>query len=713
MAPQTEPLRFSSRFQKWLAALCLFAVVILGPKPRVIAQDLMHLSGGQDTWGFAGRQLAIPADLADRARFCITISQNGIHVSSGTWNSFGLISVAGGVTQSTHGNQNCIEQYDLNGSFVRSWETNTSSEGSYLSGLASDSDGNIYAFDGFLGTVSKFTSTGIAAESWGAKGTGDGQFGYAGPSGDFWSTGPTSLMAVDSRKNVYVADVGNQRIQVFDSNGNFLRKFGSSGTSIEQFRTGPMAILVSSDDKLLVYESFTSTVNDSSSPNHSVMQFDSDGNFINRVSTNLVSTPWASANLVYSPSVITSYVNSNSTRVVSTPVVSTSYISSPLIGGPSYVYAFPYDTYSIFTKTPDGHLIIGNNQEGIFGYHSKTLARIFNAKEKKPSSLAPNNPAAVSTVRTVSAACDAQGNLWMIRSGRVECLERQMRFDMHKPSKAVPLPSVLNVSQASGSKVVDIDFLVLDSDSSTVDIGLVALVGGTRSWSNLVIPKKFTAMSPASGATGFSGSLTSGTLASGALASSVSTGKPYRVSWNAGEDMPGTNFASLSFGVIARDNRPEIGVHYVTIPAESGAAAFKISSKPVQENDLSDLWMWLVARGDSRVAVSGNKVILTAAGQFYISGAPLPNPSPVSYNSLNGGLAVQILYDSLSGEYTVGTPFTNGVAHDGTSTTVQGRAFAYKLINCRPVSPAEKVRAQAGRFNLNSVTDNSVVSLAP
>ena len=674
----------------------------------------MHLSGGQDTWGFAGRQLAIPADLANRARFCITISQNGIYVSSGTW-IFQSINIyaGGGVTQSTHGNQNCIEQYNLNGSFVRSWETNTSSEGSYLSGLASDSDGNIYAFDGFLGTVSKFTSAGIAAGSWGAKGTGDGQFGDASPSGTLsgprW---PTNLIAVDSKNNVYVADVGNQRVQVFDSNGNFLRKFGSSGTSIEQFRTGPMAILVSSEDKLLVYESFTSTVNDSSSPNHSVMQFDSDGNFINRVSTNLVSTPLASANLVYSPSVITSYVNSNSTRVVSTPGFSTSYISSPLIGGPSYLYAFPYDDYSIFTKTPDGHLIIGNNQEGIFGYHSKTLARIFNAKEKKPGSLAPNNPAAV---RTVSAACDAQGNLWMIRSGRVECLERQMRFDVHKPSKAVPLPSVLNVSQASGSKVVDIDFLVLDSDSSTVDIGLVALAGGSRSWSSLVIPKKFTAMTPASGMSGFSGPLTSGTLASGALASSVSTGKPYRVSWNAGEDMPGTNFASLSFGVIARDNRPEIGVHYVTIPAESGASAFKISSKPVQENDLSDLWMWLVARGDSRVAVSGNKVVLTAAGQFYISGAPLPNPSPFYYSGLTGtgGLAIQYLYDGSNGEFIVGTPFTSGMAHDGTSTTAQGRAFAYKLINCRPVSPAEKIRAQAGRFNLSSVTDNSVVSLAP
>jgi|GEM_PF-2170637 len=674
MAPQTESLLSSIRFRKWLTALCLLAVAALGAGPRTLAQDLTQLSGGQDSWGFAGRQLAIPANLADRARFCITISQNGIYVSSGTWLSnpgHGYIQGASGqmvAIQETHGNQNCIEQYNFSGNFVRSWETNASSQGSYLSGLASDSEGSIYAFDGFLGTVSKFTSTGIVAESWGGTGIVYGQFGYSGPSG---SSSPANLIAVDSKKNVYVADLGNQRIQAFDSNGNFLRTFGSQGTSVEQFHTAPMAISVSSDDKLLVYETFTSTVNNRASSNHSLLRFDAEGNFIHRVSVP-VSLP----------------------RVTNSGFFSISYgIAHSLFGsvsGPTLIFA----------QTPEGQLIISDNEFGIFGYDSKTLTRMFDAKEKQlpPST---SNGSSVG-----SAACDAQGNLWTVRPGGVKCLERQMRFDVHKPSKAVPLPSVLNVSQTSGSKVVDIDFLVLDSDSSKVDIGLVALAGGTRSWSSLVVPKKFAAMTPASGSLSFSGTLSSGTLASGSLAGSVSTGKPYRVSWNAAADMPGTNFAGLSFGVIARDGRPEIGVHYVTIPAESGAVAFKISSKPVQENDLSDLWMWLLARGDSRVAVSGNKVVLTAAGQSYISGAPLPNATlpPNNY-----GL---IIYNP-SQETSVATPFVNGVAHDGTSTTVQGRALAYKLINCRPVSPAEKARAQAGRFNLTSVDDNSVVSLAP
>ena len=49
-------------------------------------------------------------------------------------------------------------------------------------------------------------------KSWGERGNGPGQF----------ST-PHAL-AVDAKDNVYVADRGNHRIQVFDGEGNFLRQ---------------------------------------------------------------------------------------------------------------------------------------------------------------------------------------------------------------------------------------------------------------------------------------------------------------------------------------------------------------------------------------------------------------------------------------------------------------------------------------------------------
>ena len=50
-------------------------------------------------------------------------------------------------------------------------------------------------------------------KSWGEPGTGPGQFRTP------------HAIAIDRNNNVYVGDRGNQRIQVFDTNGKFLRMF--------------------------------------------------------------------------------------------------------------------------------------------------------------------------------------------------------------------------------------------------------------------------------------------------------------------------------------------------------------------------------------------------------------------------------------------------------------------------------------------------------
>jgi tripartite motif-containing protein 71 len=61
----------------------------------------------------------------------------------------------------------------------------------------------MYVSDFYNNRIKKFNSNGAFITKWGSKGTADGQFEY--PSG----------VAVDSSENVYVADTGNHRIQVF------------------------------------------------------------------------------------------------------------------------------------------------------------------------------------------------------------------------------------------------------------------------------------------------------------------------------------------------------------------------------------------------------------------------------------------------------------------------------------------------------------------
>jgi DNA-binding beta-propeller fold protein YncE len=79
-------------------------------------------------------------------------------------------------------------------------------------GVAWDKDGNIYVADGAgngIGNarVAKFDKDGHFIKAWGQRGTEVGQFNAL------------RGIAIDARGNVYVADAGNQRIQVFDGEG--------------------------------------------------------------------------------------------------------------------------------------------------------------------------------------------------------------------------------------------------------------------------------------------------------------------------------------------------------------------------------------------------------------------------------------------------------------------------------------------------------------
>ncbi|HKE84625.1 MAG TPA: peptidyl-alpha-hydroxyglycine alpha-amidating lyase family protein [Vicinamibacterales bacterium] len=86
--------------------------------------------------------------------------------------------------------------------------------------VAWDGQGNIFVADG-LGNarIAKFTKDGAFVKSWGQRGTGNGEFASV------------NSIAVDAQGNVYAADAGNQRIQVFDNNGTFKTEIKGVGNA--------------------------------------------------------------------------------------------------------------------------------------------------------------------------------------------------------------------------------------------------------------------------------------------------------------------------------------------------------------------------------------------------------------------------------------------------------------------------------------------------
>src|SRR5713226_4168665 len=76
-----------------------------------------------------------------------------------------------------------------------------------------DPAGNAYISDGYINSrVAKVDKDGKWLKSWGEPGDGPGQFNT-----------PHSI-AADAQGNIYVADRGNRRVQVFDGDGKFLRQ---------------------------------------------------------------------------------------------------------------------------------------------------------------------------------------------------------------------------------------------------------------------------------------------------------------------------------------------------------------------------------------------------------------------------------------------------------------------------------------------------------
>jgi DNA-binding beta-propeller fold protein YncE len=99
-----------------------------------------------------------------------------------------------------------------------------------------DSQGNFYVADGIRNArIAKYDVNGKWVMNWGTRGTGPGEFDVV------------QGIAIDNQDNLYVADYNNERIQVFDTRGNFRREMSGFGA--------PMAICITQGPNQVMYVS--------------------------------------------------------------------------------------------------------------------------------------------------------------------------------------------------------------------------------------------------------------------------------------------------------------------------------------------------------------------------------------------------------------------------------------------------------------------------
>lgn len=160
-----------------------------------------------------------------------------------------------------------IQQFSANGDFIRMWGGFGSEEGEfkYPGGIAISVDGNIYVTDSGNDRVQKFTAKGEFIHQWGNEGSVDGQFSF-----------PLGIAITHDGNNIYVTDGGiingNHRVQQFNSNGDFIRKWGSEGSETGKFDS-PSGITIANDGSIYVADTF----------NNRIQQFSADGVFISQL----------------------------------------------------------------------------------------------------------------------------------------------------------------------------------------------------------------------------------------------------------------------------------------------------------------------------------------------------------------------------------------------------------------------------------------------
>jgi predicted membrane-bound mannosyltransferase/DNA-binding beta-propeller fold protein YncE len=173
---------------------------------------------------------------------CDTCAANAVFAAAGE--QPGQLNHPRGVAVGPDGNlyiadsQNArIAIFDQDGRFLRQFGTPGSTDqgnapgGMFREpwGVAVGQDGTIYVADTWNHRVQVFDNQGNFLRMWGSfEQVAAGQPGR--PDG-FW--GPRDI-AVDSQNHVYVADTGNKRVRVYDSQGNFLYNIGRGGASLGQ-----------------------------------------------------------------------------------------------------------------------------------------------------------------------------------------------------------------------------------------------------------------------------------------------------------------------------------------------------------------------------------------------------------------------------------------------------------------------------------------------
>jgi len=323
-------------------------------------------------------------------------------------------------------NGTSISVFDKNFALVRQF-------GSFsgVRGIVINSQTNVFVVVNGQNKVKVFDAQGGAIREFGGTGTGDGQFIFA-------ETGRCGTMAaVDTQDRIYVTDGNNHRVQVFDSQGVFLRKWGST-VGLPESLSFPKSIIVLPNGHVWVW----GAINEYNEP-AKIQVFDANGTYLKSTTSG-----WA-YNMALTPDGLVA-------------VYRGFYHLTIDLRGPDLGLAFVRsEGYSsdegLGSLAPDG---LPERVPGINGYYR-------------------------------GFAFDKSGDFYFTLIGDrspagIYVMRRKFKVDNPLVRNRIPQPSVIRSVQRPGTALIDIDYRVVDADSPRVQVAMLGFVDGGNSLGSLV-----------------------------------------------------------------------------------------------------------------------------------------------------------------------------------------------------------------------------------
>ncbi len=191
----------------------------------------------------------------------------------GSGSGIGQLNTPNGIAVDTAGNvyvadadNDRIQKFDDDGTFITKWGSHGSGDGQFDKpwSVAVDAAGNVFVVDMSNYRIQIFNIHGNLIDTWG----GIGEFNI-----------PTGV-AVDAAGNVYVTDYGTPYTQKFDANGKFIREWRYYGPGYRMEMPSRVAVNAAGNVYVLYHGRDLGSSTGGSITHNYIQKYDSNGNFI-------------------------------------------------------------------------------------------------------------------------------------------------------------------------------------------------------------------------------------------------------------------------------------------------------------------------------------------------------------------------------------------------------------------------------------------------